>query len=229
MVNFGGKIMTFKTVLPVAAAALTAMATSAQALVIPVGPQNDVAIATVTGDWGWTLCDSRTYSVGNAGGFSSLDQSCSGFDQIMLAGRETGSDILDVLAATNLIDATTDTGAANNNLVTTSNGADWYYNTDYSWGFAGVGDVISKTQCDTAGRDERDRLCWHTLASNVGGYRSGDNLSLNGSTSFEKLVFVGNANGGPIDPPIDVSEPGTLGLLGAGLMGLGLAWRRRKA
>jgi hypothetical protein len=204
----------------VLAIGICSIAANAQALVMPVGPQNDVNINTVLNDWGWTLCDTRAYSAGNAGGFSSLDASCSGFDSIMLAGRIIGSEILDVLAATGLTDATTDTGAANNGLTTTSNGSEWYYNTNYSWGFAGLGDSVNKFECDTAASGERDRLCWHTLASNVGGYRSGSNLGLNNSEAFEKLVFVANSNSVPV--PV----PGVIALMGLGLVGIG--YQRRK-
>lgn len=209
--------MSTKTFFRILAACLSMAAANAYAVVIPVGPQNDVNINTVTGAWGWTLCDTRLYSAGNAGGVSSLSAACGGSDLIMLAGRRTNSDILDVLAATTLIDATTDTGAANNGLTTTSNGSEWYYSPNWSWGFAGLGDAVNKSQCDTNGPSERDRLCWHTLASNVGGWRSGSTTNLNNSTAFEKLVFVASS----------VPEPGMFGLLAIGLAGLGVSRRFR--
>jgi len=44
-----------------------------------------------------------------------------------------------VLAQTSKADAFADTGAADNGIFTTSNGADWFYSDLYSWGYKPIG------------------------------------------------------------------------------------------
>lgn len=96
--------MSTKRLFQLAATALLAVTANAHALFIPFGVINDVNIGTVTGTWGWTLCDVRTYATNNSGGMASLNAACQNSELIMLAGRRTGSDILDVLAATTVLE-----------------------------------------------------------------------------------------------------------------------------
>ncbi|MDM4765142.1 PEP-CTERM sorting domain-containing protein [Pelomonas sp. SE-A7] len=214
------KIKTLAAALSLAAAAF---APSAQASTLPSGVQNDVSAATVA-SWGYTQCYSSTYgATGTA--ISSVLAGCTG-DVLMMAARRVGSDMFEVLAAANYADVIFDTGTGN--TTHSANNVEWYFNSSYSWGFAGAGDIVSRTSCDTAesewtGGNDRDRLCWHTGGGAMnGGWRAGNFIGLNDSSDWEKVLLVADAPGG------EVPEPLTLSLVGLGLAGIA-ASRRRKA
>lgn len=181
----------------------------------PVGPQTGVSLATVTGG-GWTLCYSEL--MGTPFGISATTtlSGCTG-DLLMLAGRATGSDTLLVLAQTTKADALNATGAADNGIFTTSNGADWFYDDNYSWGFKPVGIPFTKFQCSFAPPDAS--MCVHTLDF-TGGFSINTITVLNDSREYEKLVFV--ASGGQTVP-----EPATWALLALGFGLVGGAFQRR--
>ena len=95
-------------------AAALASAPVAAATYLPVGPQQNVALATVLGG-GWTLCYQKTMSVGL--GASALDElaACGAPGRnVMLAGRQTGDDTLLLLAQAPYADVTFNTGAREN-------------------------------------------------------------------------------------------------------------------
>lgn len=204
------------------AALVSFLAGSATAATLPYGPMNDVSSNTVS-EWGYSECFTATYS--SSQGTSITDEiagcSISATDYIILAGRRTGSEIFDVLAATTVGFLTgLDTGADNNGVTVSDNGAEWYNADTWSVGFAGLGDIVGKSTCDARGKTERDRLCWHLRDSDVGGYRSGDNRGLNDSLDWEKVILVASPH------PVPVPAAGFL-LIG-GLGGFVFLRRRNK-
>lgn len=197
-------------------AVLATLTTTAQASTFydPFGPQQNVAISTVLSG-GWTQCYSGTMSQSIGYNAEAVLSNCSG-QYLMMAGRQTGSDNLLLLAETTFADATFNTGSGSQNTHN-SNGSDWYFANDWSWGFTLAGAGVSLNQCDTnAGSDS---MCLHTL-NGVGGYRIGNIMGLNSSTAYEKLFFVSN---GAIT---DVPEPATVALVGLGLLGFAVSRRR---
>jgi PEP-CTERM motif len=200
------------------AAALVVAAPVFAADYLPSGPQLGVSIGTVTGG-GWSLCYSALMGTAFGDQASVTLANCGAGTRIMMAGRETGSDTLLVLAQTTKADAFAATGAANNDVFTTSNGADWFYNDDWSWGFKPIGADFDKFQCDGGGAPIGS-MCIHTL-NFVGGFSINDIIGLNGSDDYEKLVFV--FDGGGVIP-----EPATWAMLITGFGLVGVAARRRR-
>ena len=180
----------------VATAAFTSSASAAT--YIPVGPQTNVEVATVTGG-GWSECYSSTYgSTGQS--VASILKGCNNGDSLMLAAREIGSDTFLVLAQALRADVLFDTGRSN--VTHNANGTEWYFSDNYSWGFAPGGETVTRNSCDTTNRGSGDRLCWHTRAGNInGGWRAGSNTGLNSSDAFERVIYTANASIGAVPEP----------------------------
>ena len=199
-------------------------ASSADAAVyLPTGPQTNVALSTVTGG-GWSLCFRETYGTYGTS-ISSALAGCSG-SKLMMAGRMLESDQLIVLAQADLSDVTYFTGSGSN-ATHNANGTNWYYDPDYSWGFADGSQNVLRSSCDASGVFNGDsangdkRLCWHTGGGALqGGWRAGNNVWLNSSPDYERVLFT--FNGG-------VPEPATWALMIGGFGIAGVALRRRRA
>ena len=98
----------------------------------------------------------------------------------MLTCRPVGSTTFTVADFANRFDVLTDTGV-NSDITHRENGAGWYYNGNWSWGFAKTGDPVFKDSCDVNRPENRDkRLCWHT---------SGGSISLGFSCGATDFIF----------------------------------------
>ena len=154
---------------------------------LPVGPQNNVPVATVTAG-GWTECHRDTYNNSPAS-WASVQAGCAGA-RLMLACRATGSSTLQLLAQAPRADVLTDTGT-DQTTTHTANGSAWYWNSSRSWGFAREGDAVRKHECDdrTDG-DNSARLCWHSVSvSTTTGFRCGAD-DLLGTSLFERIIYA---------------------------------------
>jgi hypothetical protein len=154
---------------------------------LPLGPQTNVSFKTVN-QGGWTQCYMDTYNQTSPPILSSiLGQNCTK-KKLMLACGMTNSSTLTLLAWAPRADVTTDTMKTNNPH--NANGVGWYFNTDHSWGFAGMGDPLSLGSCDTNDVNSQFRLCWHT-ANDVmfGGYRCGSTTGLNNDSGWQRIIY----------------------------------------
>ena len=186
---------------------------------LPVGPQTDVPVDTVTGG-GWIECYRDLYI--NELDADTVLRICPG-ERLMLSCSPTGSSTLALLAQGDRSDVIFDTGNSASSLHV-ANGVGWYFNdTDvFSWGFVREGDNVQKENCDTDTSGANDeRLCWHL--SDDGGYRCGAITGLNESDSFERIVYTS------APPPIPtLSQWGVIAM--AGILGIAgyIVMRRRK-
>ena len=196
----------------------------ANAAIIPFGIQDNIDIATVTNDWGWSLCHQESYGTSGTT-IDNLFDDCTG-EYVMLASGLNNSATLDLAAAALFTEVTSYTAVNTTHL---ANGTEWYYNGD-SMGFAPQGATIKQNSADVNGSGQHGgsaidatspfRLSWHTTGGNnvnptqiEGGWRSGTTTGLNGSSVWNRYVFTANA-------PAEIPEPTTLAIFGLGLLGL---------
>ena len=143
----------------------------------PVGVQTDVPKSTVL-NGGWTECYSDLYENGGVS-MSSILAQCES-ENLMLACSAVGGDEFVVLGQAPMDDVTFDTG--NSNVTHQANNIEWYFSDSYSWGFAPLGESVSRNSCDTAPTAQEQRLCWHSNGGNMnGGWSCGSDRSLNSS------------------------------------------------
>jgi len=58
-----------------------------------------------------------------------------------------------------------------------------------SFGFAETS-VVNLDPCDISNPGSATRICWHTLAPSIGGYRAGTALGLNYDSRYRKIVYA---------------------------------------
>ncbi|MFT3735218.1 MAG: PEP-CTERM sorting domain-containing protein [Rhodocyclaceae bacterium] len=188
------------------------LAGTAQATYLPVGVQTNVSFSTVS-NWGWTQC----YSDNGGGGVSlaSVLGACSG-NYLMLADFIPGQTNYTVLAAAARADVLFNTGMQSSygsDVTHTANGAEWYFNDSWSWGFTELGAKVELNSCDVnllPSNGNHKGSCWHT-----GGGQLNAGWAINNGTfqaTGTRVILMADSIDG------NVPEPGTLALAALGLL-----------
>lgn len=145
----------------------------------------DVTAATK----GWTECFKEGYDHDTS--TATLKAACNK-GKIMMACRPTGAASFTVAAQAPRADVFFDTGTGSNS-VHDANGVAWYYNDNWSFGFAPQGVTVSRNSCDTEDLNNGDpnfatRMCVHTGGNSTNwGWRCGGNFGID--TGWERILY----------------------------------------
>jgi len=154
----------------------------------PSGIQQNVSEQTLRNN-GWTLFYEQTY--GTPIGQSTTAIRPSG-QYVILSAKAVDSTTILLAAAAPTAQVFTETVINTPQLL---NGAYWYYTlvtTDPSEGSIGFAPTNSINQNSADyGTEGEQRLSWHLIA-NIGGYRIGNDTSLNNSSAYLKQVWTWN-------------------------------------
>ena len=188
----------------------TASASFGAPLYAPYGPQANVATSSVTSG-GWMLCFNDLYSDQSEPQLSNILAACNGPFLMLACGQAATPGTLTTLAWGARADVLFETGSNGQNAPHSVAGVAWYYDPDWSWGFAVPGDGLSLNACDTAtGQYPQYRLCWHTviIAGDVGfGYRCGATVGLNGAANWARYIFTAGPNVSSSPTPSNSQTP----------------------
>lgn len=154
------------------------------------GIRNDLSESDVL-NGGFSVCYNQFYNSVLGESANTVKAPCTQ-DILLVACRETGASNLTVAAMALRTEVFLDSGSGQEDSHV-SNGTQWYYSDNMSFGYAEVGDPIKRQNCDTLSANASSRLCWRT--SNVGGgYRCGATMLLNNSTDWERVVYQRNGS-----------------------------------
>ncbi|WP_043802873.1 hypothetical protein, partial [Arenimonas malthae] len=155
----------------------------------PSGVQQNVPEATVTGG-GWSVCHQSTFDESGTS-LATIQADCDK-ELTMMACRPVGDPNFTLVAAAPRTDVFFDTGTGD--VPHNANGVGWYYNDNWSWGYAPQGEPINRDSCDFfPGTVEDLRMCIHTGGGTTNsGYRCGNN-NLNGAAGWERVILEADA------------------------------------
>jgi hypothetical protein len=153
------------------------------------GVRTNVPIASLEG---WTECFEGEYR-GAGSDIPSVLATCNQ-SNLLIGCKNRDSDDLLVAAHAPRTDVLFDTGTSN--VPHDANGVGWYFNDDWSWGFAPQGDAINRDNCDRvatsyqSGPDADLRMCWRTAAHALDtGFRCGAQQDLYDSYEWHRVIY----------------------------------------
>ena len=161
-------------------------ATLSAASVFHSGAQVNLPRQTVL-DEGFSQCFTDLYSNGLHDAIPSIEANCTG--TIVLACFQVATP--EILVAAAAVDANrffTLTGTSNSDVIC-EDGVQFYHDNNWSWGFANAQDQIAGNACDQGSTNENQRICWHSVDYNIGGWRCGSTKSLNVNPSWGRVIF----------------------------------------
>ena len=90
---------------------------------------------------------------------------------------------------------TTSTTKASQTSTETPKETYWYFVDDVAFGFSDTETInLANGGCDVYDLSSDNRLCWHLVDSQTGGYRAGTNVALNYDRDTYKVIYYKNCN-----------------------------------
>jgi hypothetical protein len=143
---------------------------------------------------GWRQCYQSFYGSGINGeavdSWATVQSACNGANIMVACYSSAAPSVLKVAAWAPRGDVFFDTGV-NTNVVHNANGVSWYYNSEWSLGFAAQGAAVNKNSCDVGTTDANRRLCIHAWDASVQfGYRCGDATDINAGVDSAGVSYT---------------------------------------
>ena len=111
-----------------------------------------------------------------------------GEDVWVMACRRDGEAAFQVAAAGEREIITVESENVANPPANDHNGVNWYWGSSRSIGFAPAGEILNRNSCDVEGRENDDRICWHSSNGNVtNGWRCGSNTGV--GNGYERVIL----------------------------------------